>query len=223
MKKISIDKKGLEKRQKSSGGKIFQEGVHDATISEIEKRTSEAGSEFFLVKFVNGERKTSLLVFPPDGTRAYDPSNFRNKMTEAFFTHTLGIDLDINSDNYIDNLSEAYDLLEHGNLKGLHTRFKVAYTGLHAKYHKEDKVFYTLSTRNGEVLRGYEGKKFESGAAVKAEIARINQSKPKDKQLRFCQFPEIVEFLEPKVSNEGLLAKVRKAEEGEDLSDEESF
>ena len=187
----------------------------------MEECTSSNGGTYYKVHFANGERKTTQFIFLPDEDKKYDPSSRRNKTIEAFFSNTLGIKLDPASEDYVDNLTEAFSMLSMPVMKGLHVRFKVGFDGLHALYVKGDKPTFKLAKRDGTSMAGYEDAVFESRGAVEAEIVKLNASRAADKQFKFHKFPNIQEYMEPKSSNSELLKKVRKSTEGAESNEDE--
>ena len=224
LKKISIDKEGLEKRKKNSGVKFFREGLHDVTVKGVEKRTSENGNAFYLIEFVNGTQSTKHLIWGLRDDFPYDPSKRANILNEQLFATLLGVDFDPHADEFTENLIRCFELLDTNGFKGMHARIRVGYSGLHAKYIKNEgqsKGHFILSTRAGVPLQGYEEKKFDSNGAVEAEITALNTTRPENKQFRFHKFPEIQEFLPPKESNSAFVSRVWSKEEAD--VDDNSF
>lgn len=211
----------MKKRQKSSGGKHLNEGVHDVVITERETKQTKNGEDFFIIRFANGDRKGSFLVFPPRPNEKYDPSLRNNRINEEFFRTVFGLELDPASEDYAGNLALGYGLVAEADLVGLHAKVVLGYSGLHAKYIPGEKASFMLCTKSGDPMKGYEGKKFPSRDAVKAELDAINLTRA-DKPFRFHAFCEVQSFLEPKENNDAKLAKYFKQDEEVD-EDESGF
>lgn len=163
------------------------------------------------------------MVWPLDPDREYDPSRRSNMLVESMFSTLLDIELDVNDDDYAEKLITCYELLDTNKLNGLAGRIKVGYKGLHARYNKADKPFYTLSKGNGEPMKGYEDKQFDSPGAVELELNNLNESREPGKKFQFNKFPEILAFMEPKESNSHLTSKLFKKDTQVDGSDEDTF
>lgn len=164
-------------------------------------------------------------MFPPSADRKYDPSSRNNRLNEQLFSTAFGLDMDPEDvETYSQNLSLGYSLLDAKELKGISARLQLGYSGLHAKYCKDgDNHYFMLCKRNGEPMKGYEDKKFDTRGAVKAELETLNQARGEDKQFRFHEFVEVQEFLEPKESNTAKLAKYLKPDEQVESEDEAAF
>lgn len=183
------------------------------TISNVtERETSNKNGHYYIIEFANGPAKTSALIFTPRADEKYDPSRPNNRLCEELFASAFNLDMDPNGDSYAENIMTGYNLIieKKEKLKGLHTRLKLGYNGLHAKYFGGESPYFMLCRRNGEPMKGYEETKFDSREAVEAELGQLNSTRPADKQFRFHKFPEVQEFLPTKEDNSALLAKFIK-------------